>query len=167
MCSGSSSIVYFWWVSINTLGYKRERYCYRATPLPALFCLAICVLDFHYQCGREREQIQRNKKEWDWDLASNTSLVYNGVASVDLQNLQLNNYLECFSSPNGKILNLIKQLFKIAFIAYIAYACFYLISSIIRYYFIYFEYPEDSQELEICKKMYFLAVSSFCILSCT
>ena len=72
--------------------------------------------------------------------------------------------LECFSSSSGKILNLIKQLFKIAFIAYIASACFELISYVINYYFIYFEYSEDSQELSISIQVLHLTVNSFCIL---
>ena len=159
MCSGSSSIVYFGWVSINTLDYKRERYFYLVIPL---FCLALCVFNFHCQRGKRVKMAKQKGTRWG-SLASNTSLVYNRVSSVEIQNLQLNNYLECFSSPNGKISNLIKQLVKIAFIAYIAMACFYLISNVITYYFIYFEYSEDSQEFELCDQMLSLAVSSFCI----
>ena len=128
-----------------------------------LFYLAICVLDFYCQRGERAKTAKQKGARWGF-LASNTSLVYNGVSSVDIQNLQLNNYLECFRPRNGKIVNLIKQLFKIVFIAYIAMTCFYLIFNVISYYFIHFEYSEYSQKLQICIQTLYLTVSSFCIL---
>ena len=115
--------------------------------------------------GRERRR--RNKKGRDGGLSLAIPLSFIMESFFGRHTEFAIKQLECFSSPNGKILNLIKQLFKIAFIAYIALICFYFMSYVISFYLMYFDYSEDSRDsqgYEILDLMLLLSVSSFCIL---